>query len=85
MEASYDDWFAYRSIADVDTTSLVADDLGRKFRINVKVDRTVGTTDGSFGSLVFFTGVWVDDGDGTPEGGEVLCSGVLTMSIPFIA
>jgi hypothetical protein len=87
VEASgtYTDWYAFRSNDKIDGTGIAAADLGTPLRVNIKVERSGGASNG-YGGLVIFTGAWADnDNDGVPEGGEVVCTGMLTLTIPFQA
>lgn len=82
--AGYPDWYAIRSNNLIDASGLTAADLERAMRVNIKVERPAGTASNGYGSMVIFTGGWGDlDTDGVPDSGEVVCTGMLTMTIPF--
>ena len=80
VEASFDRWAAYRTVTTVDSS---ANTLSKVFKVTFRVDREAGSSSTSAGYYVVFSAAWSDDGDGTPEAGEFICTGVMSGSVAF--
>ena len=80
IAASFDDWRAYRTVAEVNSAAAA---LNTPFTVSFNVDRAVGTANGGYGSYVVFSAAWIDDGDGVPESGEFICTSVVGGSVAF--
>lgn len=80
LVGSFAEWRAYRTIGAVDSSAAA---VTKQFKVTLKVDRAAGTPNDGYGDYVIFSGAWNDDGDGVPEAGEFICTGMMGGSIAF--
>lgn len=78
--ANFDDWLVARTGVEIDSS---IGGFSQKFRQKAYFAREAGTDNDASGTVVFFAGMWTDDGDGIAEDGEVWCTSVFMTSIPF--
>lgn len=82
-----DEWRAYATNDNVDSTGLTAADLNKKFRVVLSVDRAAGTDDGTAGTVILISAFWQDgNGNNVWDASElVVCTGMVASSVSFVA
>lgn len=87
METFYEDWRVVVSLDEFGPEGATAAQLGLRNRTQLYFNAPANAQDNMRGDVVIFSGIW-DDGlfggvDGTPEPGEVFCTGVVAFSVPY--
>lgn len=85
MESSFDRWYVYRTRDRVDNSTLTGADMAKGFIVNLLVDRPPRAGDGDSGKVAIFSGNWSDlITNGVPEAGEFVCTGFMSVIIPYV-
>jgi hypothetical protein len=86
FESDFDTWEAWHTRVEIDGTGLTPADFSSLLRATLTVERPPGTANGESAEFVVFSGGWNDANDSNTynAGEDLVCTGVVIFSIPFV-